>query len=287
MTETRQREADVGTAVQHFIITRFNLRLRGIGADKRGREVLTRSWLDERLDLFERYCLPSVVHQTEHRFTWLLLMNEDTDLDVRERIEGYRARMDGLEVAYLPPVSDDADLAVPARERLREETRVVVTTRLDNDDALHEEALAEIRRRVRGRREFLNLRLGFLTDGRRARVISHKYGSFATFIEPRSAEPVLTVYCGSHGRMRRIAPVRQIAGRPLWLRVIHARNVANAGFDEPRHFDFRTPRGIHRWFRRRVVGRVRRWTWPAAHRREYRLDEIAGAFHVGEIPAGR
>lgn len=274
-------EAD---GIQHFVITRFNLRLQGIGADKRGGAVLTREWMEERLELFERYCLPSMLHQTERRFRWLLLLDEATDPEVARRVEGYRARMEQLEVVRLPPVESHLALAGPVLERVGERTRLLVTTRLDNDDALHEEALAALRARVRPRREFLNLRLGFVTDGARARVVSHKYSPFVTFVEPRGEAPWQTVFCGrSHGALRRVAPFRQITGRPLWLRVIHARNVANTAFEERRTFNFRNPRQIHAWFRRRVAARVRRWFWPAAHRRDYRLEEVAPPFHVGEI----
>jgi hypothetical protein len=269
--------------VQHFLITRFNLRIRDYQRDKRGGVVLTPEWLQERLALFERYCFPSVLHQTERRFAWLLLIDEATDAGTMARLESCRARMDRLELVRMPEIDDPGALARPVLERLDPDTEVLVTTRLDNDDALHEDALCMIRQHVRPRREFLNLRLGYETDGRRAKVVSHKYGHFSTFVEPRSAQPFLTVYCGSHGKVRKIAPVRQLADRAAWLRVIHERNVANEGFEErERHYSFDSLRGVHGWLRHRVAGRVRRWFWPQHHRREYRLDEIAPAFHIGE-----
>ena len=269
--------------VQHFLITRFNLRIRGVAADKRGEEVLTRAWLEERLEVFERFCFPSVLHQTEQRFTWLLLLDEATDPETRARLDGYRRRMSNLETVFLPPVASAVDLSGPIVERLKGDARTLVTTRLDNDDGLHQDALAAIRARVRNQREFLNLRLGFVTDGQRARVVSHKYSPFATFVEPRTAEPFRTVYCGhSHGALRKVALVRQIADRPLWLRVIHARNVANTAFEERRKLDLTSPRKVHAWFRHEVARRARRWFWPRELRREYQLKEIAPQFHVGD-----
>lgn len=270
--------------IQHFLITRFNLRLHGLARDKRGGQVLTRDWLDERLEIFEHYCLPSVLQQTEQRFVWLLLLDEATDHEVVKRVEAYRRLADNVEPVYLPPIEDARDFVRPVKDRLDPETEILVTSRLDNDDALHEDALAAVRQRVRARREFLNLRLGFVTDGSRARVVSHKYSPFTSLVEPVGDEPLLTVYCTTHGRQARVAPVRQIAQRPLWLRVVHARNVANTAFGEHTAIDFRSPRQLHAWFRHRVARRVRRWFWPRAHRREYRLEEIAGGFHPGELP---
>ena len=185
---------------------------------------------------------------------------------------------------YLSPIAGSDDLARPVLERLDSGTELLVTTRLDNDDALHEDAIAVIRHRVRNRPEFLNLRLGFFTDGARARVMNDKYGSFTTFVEPVGRDPLRTVYCTPHPKQWRVAPVRQIAGRPLWLRVIHTRNAANKGFGDRRDYDFRNPRQLEAWFRHHVLKPVRRWFWPEAHRREYRLEEIAGAFHIGDLP---
>ena len=56
--------------------------------------------------------------------------------------------------------------------------------------------------------------------------------------------------------------------------------MANTAFEERRNFTFRTLRGVHAWFRRRVAERARRLFWPRAYRREYTLAEIAGAYHA-------
>lgn len=273
----------VDAGLQHLLITRFNLRIRNVGTDKHGQEVLTQPWMQERLDIFERFCFPSVRYQTEQRFRWLLLLDQDTDAVSVERLERLRDRFAKLQLVYVAPVASAVDLAEPVAPWIDPDTRILVSTRLDNDDGLHEDALAEVRARVRDRREFLNLRLGYVTDGQRARVESHRYSPFATFVEPRTPAPFRTVYCGhSHGALRRIAPVRQIAERPLWLRVIHARNVANAAFHERRRLDLRSPRKVHAWFRHEVARRVRRWTWPRALRRERTLAEIAPDFHIVE-----
>lgn len=270
--------------VQHLLVTRFNLRIQGIAADKRGQQVLTREWMDERLDIFERFCFPSVLHQTEQRFRWLVLLAEGTDGGAIARLERLRDRMSNLELVFVPPVASAVDLAEPVSRWVHPDTGILVTTRLDNDDGLHEDALAAVRARVRNRREFLNLRLGFVTDGQRARVVSHRYSPFTSFVEPRTPGPFRTVYCGhSHGALRRVAPVRQIADRPLWLRVVHARNVANTAFDERRKLNLSSPRKVHAWFRHEVARRVRRWFWPRELRRDYTLDEIAAQFHIAEV----
>ncbi len=274
--------------IQHFLITRFNLRLGNVKADRDLRPVLTEEWMAERLDLFEQVCVPSVQHQTNQDFVWLLLLDEQTPAGTVERVERAVAGVTGAELVFLPEGSDDSTIAAAVRDRVDEDTRLLLTTRLDNDDALHEDALAVVRTSTRpGRREFLNLRFGWVTDGDLARVKAHKYGHFTTLVEPRvvvgagEAGEFRTVHCGlAHGRVRRFAPVRQLGGGPYWLEVIHQRNVSNRMVREPRAHSFGNPLAIHRWFRYEIVARVRRLAWPRRFRGDHALSDIADRFNI-------
>lgn len=268
--------------IDHLLITRFNLRIPGWRLDKAGREVRTPQWERKRIALFERYCLPSVMHQGERRFRWLLLLDDQSGEELRRRVGMWQERMDNLHAVFLP-VASHRQIAAAVRERVAPGSDLVLTTRLDNDDALHENALAQIRQHARyGRREFLNLRLGFTTDGQRARVVSHKYSPFTTLAEPAGDGELRTVHCGlPHGRVRKLAPVRQIAHEPLWLRVVHGGNMENRGRSDRRERG-RGVRGLQVRVRR-FGRRVRRRFWPAEYRRAYTLEEVAPAFHVGEF----
>lgn len=62
--------------MQHFILTRFNLNLWH--KDKNDNEINRNEWLAYRLNLFETYCLPSVVAQTEQNFKWIILVDKET-----------------------------------------------------------------------------------------------------------------------------------------------------------------------------------------------------------------
>jgi len=254
--------------------------------DKRGRPVLTREWLDERLELFERYCLPSVAYQTEQRFVWLVLLDEATDAETVRRLEGHRTKVKQLALVYLPIVRNRATLARPVVERAGPEPGLLVTTRLDNDDALHEEALAEIRRHAVDRQGFLNLRLGFVTDGVRAQPVSLRHGPFLSLVEPRGPGRVRTVHGSPHTQVARIAPVRQIESQPLWLRVVHGRNVRNVAFEEQTARDIRSPRRLASRLRSRVVAAIQHPGGRGRPAATMPLDEIAAEFHIGEaLPA--
>ena len=60
------------SSFQHFLLTNFNVRLPKFSQDGNGLSVLTEEWLEHRLMLFERFCLPSVLGQTNLGFTWLV-----------------------------------------------------------------------------------------------------------------------------------------------------------------------------------------------------------------------
>jgi len=49
---------------RHVMITRFNVMFRDLAHTRAAGKGLDAAWLAERFDLFERYCLPSVLAQT-------------------------------------------------------------------------------------------------------------------------------------------------------------------------------------------------------------------------------
>jgi len=112
----------------HFLVTRFNVRLP-FG----GRVNLDPRWLDHRHALFERFCLPAVTGQSTKAFRWLLLCDARTPEPHRSRLEGYE-RVSNAEIIW---VDDEvqAGLRAAVAARLGHGTHVI-TSRLDNDDAI-------------------------------------------------------------------------------------------------------------------------------------------------------
>jgi hypothetical protein len=269
--------------IQHFVITRFNLRAAYSGTDRQGLQVLGPDWMRERIDLFERYCLPSMVHQVNQNFTWLVLLDEATDPEFVARVESHQAGFPAMRTLRLPPIEDDREIGQRVTELVQDRTELLLTTRLDNDDAFHERAVETLQAKARKKREFLNFRVGWTQDGTTAWLRFHKYGHFITLAEPRTREPFLTVHNGlAHGRSKQLAPVRQIAREPFWLETVHGRNVMNRLPGEPRSYDLRSLRGIQRWFRHELMRRARMQFHPRWYREPHALADIAAPFHVGE-----
>lgn len=59
----------------HLFIDRFNLKNANWCITKNNEAVLDEKWMEERMILFENYCLSSVVHQTNTNFKWLLFFD--------------------------------------------------------------------------------------------------------------------------------------------------------------------------------------------------------------------
>ena len=68
--------------MRHYLLTRFNVAL----PDSSGIN-LQPAWLDPRIDLFRRFCLPAVEAQTTKDFTWLIMCDPETpDPQRQERL---------------------------------------------------------------------------------------------------------------------------------------------------------------------------------------------------------
>jgi hypothetical protein len=275
--------------VQHFILTRFNLRLAELSEDlvrdKFGNKIDRDQWLEHRFKLFERYCLPSMAAQKNQDFRWMLFFDEATPARFREHIERLKADCPQIQAFFIrgPHIHDYV------MEQVEADTSVLITTRMDNDDALHEDALQVIRDQVgNGDRDLcVNLRYGLeLIDDKalelndvKAEVISHKYNHFSSLIEVRKTRGFVTIFESSHGRISSLAPVRQIYSTPYWLVVLHDRNITNQNFAQVK-FSFSAPKSLRRYFKNHLLLKLRRRFWAPQLRRKFTYPEIQKMFHI-------
>jgi len=223
----------VARPLEHFVLTNFNVRYdygsrdrHGNLVDLRGAPVRTPEWLEQRFELFERFCMPSIAAQTCPEFTWLVGYDDSgTPPRYRRRLEAYEAAAANLRLVPESTSFKQAIARLLGSRRCR-----LLTTRLDNDDALHHSAIALLQRHGLGEElEFLNFPLGYsfsYPDGS-IRLRRDESNPFLSLAENFAGEPPRTAVCVSHTSAGELAPVRQISRRPGWLQVIHRRNVRN------------------------------------------------------------
>lgn len=227
---------------KHLLLTRFNVRHGPWQADKHGQAVLTDAWLEHRFGLFDRFCFPSVAAQTNRDFQWLVFFDVATPERFRRRLERYRGF-----APFAPEFTTDDRLIDVIRERAAG-AATLITTRLDNDDAIHRELIARVQAHLPVRQlELVNFLEGYyVADDRIARV-EHACNMFISLLEPAGPAPFRTVWCREHAKLGELGPIRQVTDLPGWIASIHDRNLSNA---------IRDPHPGTRAMLRRSAGRV-------------------------------
>jgi hypothetical protein len=211
---------------RHALITRFNVRYRETAykqlSANRG---LNPAWLAERFDLFEKYCLPSVLAQTCKGFIWLIYFDSETPPEFVSRA---RRAVLGAEYIHLVfcEIYDHDLLKRDVANECQSAPKWLLTTRLDNDDALRPDFVEQLRKNlVFSGSEALNFPNGIVYTGTKAYLHRDESNAFLSLLEP--FEGFQTVLYVHHPEMSKLAAVRQIESPPAWLQVIHQRNVSN------------------------------------------------------------
>lgn len=232
--------------MQHFFLTRFNLLLWN--KDKEGERVRTIKWLEHRFSLFEKFCLPSIAKQTCKDFKWIVLFDSSTPENYKEKIGNYQKAFPQLIPVFVKPEAgryfakifkdevgkrlgsnhNDSSTGSP-RER-------VLTTYLDNDDALNIRFVEDIQRRAVALPDgtFITYDNGYqlFTDRNYVMSICYPRNHFVSVIEGAD-NAAKTIYgYGSHYYIDKIKDVRieHVRNQPMWCEVIHEKNMGNDAY---------------------------------------------------------
>jgi Putative rhamnosyl transferase len=221
------------SSFQHFILTRFNVPLQfdlppgeqpvHMGIDEK--------WLTRRFDLFERVCLASVARQTELNFRWLIFMDWATPVAFKERMAALTVRYGFLQPIYCSQF--DAALVLEEIHRLESPDSIRLTTRLDNDDAIHPRLIERVQARAReqlGSRDpargfYISFPIGCSEQHADFYIQRYRFNPFTSFVSSQESET--HVLSSDHRYIADVAPVIFEYCRPLWCQVIHGENVAN------------------------------------------------------------
>lgn len=208
---------------QHFLMTRFNLATPG-------REKAIRNkagWLDYRFDLFERFCLPSVVAQSCGKFKWIVYFDHEIPDKYRERIRVLSAG--GAFFPYYTPLFDEGGWARSLFETFEIVEDLVLTTGLDSDDALSRDFVDRLQTEVRSNGNMVgsyNFDFGLVRRGGSLYRIKHRSNPFFSYLAQtdksmKSAPAILHMHIAEAGR------VFHLGGDPAWMQIVHDRNVSN------------------------------------------------------------
>ena len=85
---------------KHFVITRFNLPIfptRNNGEKVKNCDV---DFLNKRLDIFEKYCMPSLKNQTNQDFIWFVMFDANTPDVIKGRLSHIENGMNNMSICY-------------------------------------------------------------------------------------------------------------------------------------------------------------------------------------------
>jgi putative rhamnosyltransferase len=207
----------------HLLLTRFNTAINFAPSAKR----LEADWLTGRLALFERYCLPSVAGQEGAEFHWLVFLDAASPGWFKAKIATFEPLVEPI---YIDGPATDEVIARKVRETGLISSRYLITTRIDNDDAISRDHLASVQNAFqRQDREFITFPFGLQS------FRGHLYGvywpsnPFLSLIEKvGDGGRITTVFCVAHDRVGEANKLRKVRCSSQWLQVLHDSNVANA-----------------------------------------------------------
>lgn len=207
----------------HLVLTRFNVRVDAAWS----RAATDPAWLEHRFALFDRYCYPSVRDQTAPSFRWLIFFDAQTPEPFRARIADY-ARTPCLRPVFIERF-DPAVVNHAIAESIEPGSTHLISTRMDNDDALRLDHLALVQEQFREQqREFVNFDRGYILRGAKLYENRHRSNAFASLIERLAPDgSFCTVWAWQHMKIADAGPVLHIPSPPAWLQIIHGKNVSN------------------------------------------------------------
>jgi hypothetical protein len=210
----------MATEFDHVIVTRFNLPSLGPESLIRARG----GWLSDRMTLFERYCLPSVLAQTYQRFDWIIYFDPESPDWLRRRIDEH-AEKKIYRPIFRTSVSP-ADLAADIGEITGRCGNRLITSSLDNDDALAVDFIERLQAAaLRPGRTAIYLTDGLIKSGPRLYLRRDRHNAFPSVAE-EWASPA-TCWADWHTLLKQHMSVLELRGEPGWLQVIHGKNVSN------------------------------------------------------------
>jgi hypothetical protein len=245
---------------QQLLITRYNVKFGG----EQGIDPFAPGWLEHRDALFRRYCFASVRGQRFRGFEWFVIFHPETP----------RKYYDFLGRTATPVFGRTTSEAVEVIQRRHIRADTVVTSRIDNDDAIAPEFMGRVRQtferalRVRfadGRDFAISFRNGIVAHAPTQTWTTRSQASppFLTLVKHLAAgDTWLSPLRVDHNEIPKLYPVISLDNpKPLWAFVVHERNISNHALWPPstraegelRSFPRRFPRygnsRLHRFLR--------------------------------------
>lgn len=217
---------------EHFLLTCFNIKRVSVAEGFDNPEIESKrnslSYLDYRFDLFESITFPSVFHQCCQNFSWLVFFDQDTPEKYKQKNSMLQKKYTGFNPIY---IKNDQEIATIIKQRLKQNTKYLVTTNLDNDDAISSDFIQVIQSNLKQNDLYLlNLPIGLMLLKEGLFLREYLSSPFKILVE-KIDHNIITCLRFPHHFVFQLGQkgisVYQIATKPAWLQIVHQTNVRN------------------------------------------------------------
>ncbi|MFC4652862.1 glycosyltransferase [Lactococcus nasutitermitis] len=221
--------------INHYIITRFNITLRDQMLNNQVDKIdvnTDEKYLQYRFSLFEEYTIPSIKNQSNKNFDWIVLFSDKTPQKFKNKIQYIQAELPNFRPIFLKS-TDELEIILEDIFK-QERTGTLVTSRLDNDDALSLNYIQLIQNNIEnnGKTELLVFPNGIQFDLKK-RVMTRYYfpnNHFSTLICDQNNK-LETILGYNHMEIVNHFEVRFLSEEiPMWLELVHGGNILNRMF---------------------------------------------------------
>ncbi|MCF1750317.1 glycosyltransferase [Mariniradius sediminis] len=215
--------------IKHFVFSRFNVQYLEMVPFNLGLD--PEKWMEERIQLFFDYCYPSVRHQSQKNFQWVVFFDSRTPKVLLDQISAHDAdgiiefkftdhwdKMDSEILNILKAVENDVDL--------------IISSRLDCDDALSEKFVQTIQTKVTQEKcqppYALNCSNGIILDVNSG-IYYRKMMRSNPFISMVQDKDSLdrSIFGLQHQVVSDQINTIEIEDPKMWLQVVHGGNLVN------------------------------------------------------------
>ncbi len=217
----------------HVIITHFNIEHPSFPNIYEGNP----SWVEYRMGIFERYCLPSFDNQTDKDFHLLVFCHPNTPKNYKDKLVSLESKFNFLKLLWDQPkysglegVPSFYESILKAYNQIRKnDSNEIICSRFGTDDMV-ETRFNEVVKHVTYQNNIISISNGFYWDINKNVFL---YSSFPTgpFVSVKST---LEDFKGDYREITHTKVIQETNGlyvmneEPLWIQLIHGTNIWNS-----------------------------------------------------------
>lgn len=208
--------------MKHYLLTRFNIGLYKNKQKTRHNTVIDpNKWMADRIELFGKYCVPSVENQSTLEFSWLIVVDPATPMRHLLAIKG---TLNGLgEIIIGTNFRQAIKSTIPNND-------IVITSRLDCDDAIHCDYIQNIQNWWYKKKKtgVLTYPVGWIYNPHKKKLYHARYikNPFLSLVE-KADKKIRTILFHRHTEAVNYYKLHKLEKGHMWCQIIHKNNLAN------------------------------------------------------------